>query len=103
MSKSMKFVGVAILGLGIFQNFGAGAVKIVNSDCSTEKPCVNTTDSKKKYILDNASRQSIMDAWNNDTEFKESGSKLTGKVTINGKDVNLTFEPQKDEEKKGDL
>lgn len=96
MSKSMKFVSVAALGLGIFQNFGAEAVKIVSSDCSTENPCTNTADNQKQYILDNASRENIMKAWNKTTDFEESDSKLIGTVTINGEKVKLSYDQKKD-------
>ncbi len=96
MSKSMKLVTVMALGLGVFQNFGAEAAKIVSSDCSTEKPCANKADNDKTYILDNASRQRIMEAWNKDTDFKVSGSKIEGTVKINGKDVSLSFDEQKE-------
>lgn len=95
MNKSMKFVAVAVLGLGAFQNFGAEAVKIVSSDCSTGNLCINNADNGKKYVLDNTSRKNLMDAWKN-TDFKESGSKLTGIVTINGKDVELSYDQQKE-------
>ena len=95
MSKSMKFMAVAALGLGVFQNFGVEAVKIVSSDCSSEKPCANKADNDKTYVLDNASRQRIMEAWNKDTDFKESGSKIEGTVRINGENVPLSFDEQK--------
>ena len=95
MSKSMKFIAVAALGLGIFQNYGAEAVKIVSSDCSTEKPCANKADNDKTYVLDNASRQRIMEAWNKDTDFKVSGSTMEGEVEINGHKVKLSFDEQK--------
>ncbi|MBX9621383.1 MAG: hypothetical protein K2X28_05070 [Alphaproteobacteria bacterium] len=95
MNKSMKFVAVAALGLGVFQNFGVEAVKIISSDCSTEEPCANKADNDKTYILDNASRQRIMDAWNKDTDFRVSGSKIEGTVKINGEDVKLSFDEQK--------
>ncbi|MBX9787067.1 MAG: hypothetical protein K2Y08_07000 [Alphaproteobacteria bacterium] len=96
MSKSMKFVSVAALGLGIFQNFGAEAVKIESSDCSTENLCINDADNGKKYVLDNASRENIMKAWNKTTDFEESDSKLIGTVTINGEKVKLSYDQKKD-------
>lgn len=96
MSKSMRLVTVAALGLCIFQNFTVEAVKIVSSDCSTEKPCTNTADNKKKYILDNASRENIMNAWNKNTDFEESGSKLIGTITINGEKVKLSYDQQEE-------
>ena len=93
MRKSIKFATIAALGLVTFQNFGAEAVKIVSADCP-KGLCVVEANDDHKYVLEDASKKAVYDALK-DTEFTESGSKLTGKVTINGQDVNLTFDQQK--------
>jgi hypothetical protein len=89
----MKFATVAALGVAIFQNFEAEAVKIVSADCP-KGLCVVEANDDHKYTLDEASKKAVYDALR-DTEFKESDSKLTGTVKINGQDVNLTFDQQK--------
>jgi len=90
----MKFVAVAALGLGVFQNFGAEAVKIVSADCP-KGLCVVEANDDHKYILDEASKKAVYGALK-ETELTESGSKLTGTVKINGQDVHLSFDQQKE-------
>ncbi|MBY0272115.1 MAG: hypothetical protein K2X02_01690 [Alphaproteobacteria bacterium] len=93
MSKSMKFVSVAALGLGIFQNFEVEAVKIVSADCP-KGLCVIKGSDGNTYALDDGSKKAIYEALENE-EFKESDStKLTGTAIINGKKVLLSFEKQ---------
>ena len=93
MGKFMKFVSVAALGLGIFQNFGAEAIKIVSADCP-KGLCVIKGSDGNIYALDDSSKKAIYEAMKS-TEFKASDSKLTGTVRINGENVALMFEEQK--------
>lgn len=93
MSKSMKLVTVAALGLAIFQNFGAEAVKIVSAECP-KGLCVVKGNDDNTYTLTDDSKKAIYEALES-KNFKESDSKLTGTVKINGKNVALTFEKQK--------
>jgi hypothetical protein len=98
MSKSMRLVTIAALGLGVFQNFAAEAVKIVSADCP-KGLCVVKGSDGNMYALDDDSKKAVYEALMS-KEFKESDSKLTGTVKINGKNVPLSFEQQKDDQKK---
>lgn len=99
MSKSMKLIAIAALGLGV-QNFGAQAVKIVSAECP-KGLCVIKGSDDNMYALDDNSKKAIYEAMKS-KEFKASDSKLTGSVKINGKSVPLSFEQQKSPEKKVD-
>jgi hypothetical protein len=90
----MRIVIVVALGLGVFQNFGAEAVKIVSADCP-KGLCVVEANDGHKYTLDEASKKAVYEALMS-KEFKESDSKLTGTVKINGKKVELSFDQQKE-------
>ena len=96
MSKSMKLVTVAVLGLGVFQNFGAEAFKIVSADCP-KGLCVVTGSDDNTYTLTDDSKKAVYEALMG-KEFKDG----TGTVKINGKTVTLSFEKQKGDEKKPD-
>ncbi|MBX9787068.1 MAG: hypothetical protein K2Y08_07005 [Alphaproteobacteria bacterium] len=97
MNKSMKLVTVVALGLGIFQNFGAEAVKVVSVDCP-KGLCVVKGSDGNLYALDEGSKKAIYEAMMS-KEFKELDSKLTGTVKVNGKSVPLSFEKQQDDSK----
>lgn len=96
MSKSMKLIAVATLGLGVFQNFGAEAFKVVSVECP-KGLCVVKGSDDNSYTLTDDSKAAVYKALEG-KEFKDS----KGSVKINGKNVALSFEKQKGEEKKAD-
>lgn len=98
MSKSMKLIAVAALGLGVFQNFGVEAEKMISFECA-KGVCLVKGSGDKTYVLSDDSLKAVFEALKN-KEFKAADSKLTGNVKINGKSVTLSFEQQKSDEKK---